>query len=602
MPRDPTTSYLPIADYGLVGDMISAALVGRDGSIDWCCWPRFDSPAFFYRLLDAASGGYFQICPDADFESERRYLRGTNVLETTFTTPGGRVTLTDYMPLRDGGPHDRAPAAPQTTSSIMRRIECVDGEVDMRVAVRCGFDWGREPAELSRTDYGIEAVAGGVGVAVVCPVELEEHDGTLSGVATLAEGDVAWVAVHHLSDPGAKPPLQGTPAAQLELERTIEFWRKWLARCSYDGPYADLVHRSALVLKLLTYAPSGAVIAAPTTSLPETLGGTRNWDYRFVWLRDAALTLRELQDLGYFDEALAFWDWLEALEMTEARDNQNLYRIDGSTDMPEVTLDHLDGYCGSKPVRIGNAATRQLQLDNYGYILESAYLCQTRLREPNPDLRPILAALTDRVVERWGEPDQGIWEIRGEPRQYVHSKVRCWVALDRAIRLAERGWLEGDIDQWRRSRQELREFIESKGYNADIGSFTQSVDSEHLDATALMFPLLGFLPADDPRVTSTIEQVRQRLSVDGFIRRYEGDDGLPGAEGAFVMCSFWLVSALAHSGEKEEARALFEDLCACASDLGLFAEEFDPHARRFLGNFPQAFSHLAVIDAALALQ
>ncbi|MFB6375733.1 MAG: glycoside hydrolase family 15 protein, partial [Bradymonadaceae bacterium] len=596
--------YRPIADYGLIGDIGSAALVASDGSIDWCCWPHFDRPALFSRLLDAERGGYFAITPTAAFASDRAYIDGTNVLQTTLSTPDGRVRLTDFMPLTA---EFEASDANETTRILFRRVECLTGEVDLHASIRMMFDWGATPPTFSHRPWGILAEADGATVGLVGPESLEVTDNNLlTWHATVSAGDEVWFRLQYLPDRQRPPSPIDPDRARQTLDTTVDYWREWLEKCTYDGPGAEVVRRSALALKLLTDAPSGAVVAAPTSSLPETIGGVRNWDYRYVWLRDAGMTLRSLQNIGYHEEALAFWEWLESICLTCSGDIQSVYRIDGSTDLAERELEGFDGYAGSKPVRVGNHAAGQLQLDRYGYLLEAAFICQRDLRDPDPDLEPLIRTLVERVCDEWTEPDRGIWEISAEKRHFTHSKLGCWVALDRALRLADRGWLNGDLARWRKHRRELRVAIEHHGYNREIASFTQTFDGDRLDASVAMIPLAGFLSFSDPRVQSTLESIERHLTEDGLVKRYRTTDnspvdGMPGREGGFVLCTCWLISALAESGRHQKAERLFDHLLAQANDLDLFAEEIDPDDHRFLGNFPQGYSHLAVIEAALRL-
>lgn len=596
---DDATRYRPIADYGAIGDMHTVGLVASDGAIDWCCLPRFDSSPVFHRLLDAEGGGFFAVQPTGEFTTERRYLEGTNVLETTFSTNTGQIRLTDLMPVREQSTSNKG----ASRSKILRHIEGVSGEVDLRVTLKPTFDWGRTQPRFEHHSWGVEVTAGEEALHVSSSLPLvERQSGTLVAEGTVEANEEVWVSLEYVACDRTRTEVLSETSSGRELEATVAYWRDWLEGGEYDGSHAELVGRSALVLKLLTYAPTGAVIAAPTTSLPEELGGVRNWDYRYVWLRDAGLILKALQGLGYHDEAMTFWNWLEELYLSEDNQIQNIYRVDGTTELPEQCLDHLRGYESSQPVRVGNAAAEQLQLDRYGQIIQAGYICQTEMREPHPDLKPVLASFADQAAERWQEPDHGIWEMRSEPRQLVHSKLMCWVALDRALRLHERGWLEGDAARWKRGRDEIREAIEQRGFNANLGAFTQTFDGDFLDASILLMPLVGFLPPSDPRVHSTIDRIQDELMVDGLVKRYQSSDGLPGEEGTFILCSFWLVSALAECGRMEEARELFERVTSCANDLGLLAEEVSCGDVDFLGNFPQGFSHLALIDAAIRLE
>lgn len=601
---DADRAYRPIADYGVIGDMGAAALVAADGAIDWCCLPAFDSPALFDRLLDADQGGFFAVSPSAPFESERTYLDRTNILQTRFTTDHGELRVTDFMPVDANLDEGGEPAVRDATRCIIRRIEGVAGEVPVEVTVRPTVGWGRERPEFSREDWGIRIEHGDRSVALVGDLDFEPYaPETWTARPVVREDETVWVSIQYLPEQRDEPVVTDVASGARALEATAAYWRRWLEGLDYEGAYPDLVRRSALALKLLVYAPSGGVVAAPTTSLPEQLGGVRNWDYRFVWLRDAGMVLRSLQHLGFHSEAMDFWEWLENICLECGDWGQIVYTIDGDPHLPERQLYHLDGYEESKPVRVGNGAAEQTQLDRFGYILEAAYICKTEMREPHPALDPVLADMADQACRQWRDPDHGVWEIGADRRQYTHSKVGCWVALDRALRLVERDLLDGDTTRWRKNRRELRVVIERFGYNRDLGAFTQTLDGDSLDASALMIPLVGFLPTSDPRVESTVETIREQLSpAAGLLKRYRTDDGLPGDDGAFLMCSFWLVSVLAEAGRLEEARSVFETAISYANDLGLMSEELDPSSGRLLGNFPQGFSHLGLIEALQRLE
>lgn len=602
MTHNAPTRYRPIADYGVIGDMRTVALVASSGTIDWCCLPRFDSSPVFHRLLDADDGGTFAVRPVGAFSCAQEYIEGTNVLETTFSTDSGQMRLTDLMPLRGELGSEEESDEDASPSKILRHIEAMSGQVDLEVVLEPTFDWGRTQPSFERRSWGVEVTGGDETLRVSSSFNFEEREaGRWVADARLEEGQSAWVCLEYGDDQRSEPEALDQSSVERQLDATVAHWQEWIGACEYDGRHAELVRRSALVLKLLTYAPSGAIIAAPTTSLPEKIGGVRNWDYRYVWLRDAGLILTALQGLGYHDEAMGFWDWMEDLCLSGGDQLQNIYRVDGNTELPERCLDHVSGYEGSQPVRVGNDAADQLQLDRYGDIIAAGYICQTEMREPHPDLKPVLAFLADQAAERWQEPDHGIWEMRSEPRQLVHSKLMCWVALDRALKLHERGWLDGEVSQWTSGRRALRETLEQRGFNDELGAFTQTLDGDALDASALLIPLVGFLPPSDTRVHSTIDCIRDELMVDGLVKRYSSSDGLPGDKGTFVLCSFWLVSALAECGREQEAADLFEEVASRANHLGLFAEEVSCGEADFLGNFPQGFSHLALIDAALRL-
>jgi alpha,alpha-trehalase len=594
--------YRPIGDYGLVGDAHTAALVSSDGSIDWLCWPRFDSPAVFCRLLDRRKGGWFRVGPAADARaaSSRAYVEGTNVLATIFSTGGGRFRLTDLMPVeRLTESHVREDIA--SSYRVLRLVEGLSGESDVEVSFRPTFDYARAEAAFRFVEGGVVAHAGRELLALSCPAEFRRDDsGAVVARLKVKAGQRVWVTLTYSGE--ADPATAAAPAvdAEAELARTLTYWREWSDTCTYKGPYEQLVRRSALVLKLLTYEPTGALVAAPTTSLPEEVGGVRNWDYRFTWLRDSSLILYALQLLGYSEEATDFLEWMEGLCIPCHRELQIMYAVDGGSHLPERTLEHLEGYRGSRPVRVGNGAFDQKQLDVYGEVIDAAYLYHERTRQPlSGELWAVLSYMADQTVERWREPDRGIWEVRGGPRHFLYSKLLCWVALDRAARLASRDKLPGDVGRWSEAREEIRRAILTEGYDPEVGAFTQSLGERALDACALTIPQLGFLPATDPRVQSTVEKIRERLTSRGLVYRYLTDDALPGGEAAFALCSFWLVDCLAQGGRVDEARTLFEQITGYANDLGLMAEEIDPVSGEQLGNYPQGFTHLGLIRSAL---
>ena len=597
--------YLPIGAYALIGDTQTTALVATDGAIDWCCLPHVDSPAIFCRLLDAQRGGYFRISPVGGYSGSRRYLDDTNVLQTQFDTDTGRLRLTDLMAVETGdasAPH----AAALPTHDVLRLIEVASGEVEIEVEFYPTFDYARQRAAISPVDGGVLARAGREGVRLHCPISLRpDAAGVWRGRARLAVGSRLWLTLAYFNG-DAPTQAFGEPQAEQALTRTITYWRRWLAQCRYDGRYNTLVRRSALALKLLTFSPTGAIVAAPTTSLPEQIGGVRNWDYRYTWLRDSALILFALQSIGFHEEADAFFNWMINL-CVQCKDRlQPLYSVRGEEHLTEQTLDHLEGYCGSRPVRIGNAAAQQLQLDIYGQVLDAAHLhAETR---PLPMLQAqwdLLSNLASRALRRWREPDFGLWEVRGPPRHFLYSKLMCWVALDRAVRLARRHRFDAEVEHWCRARDDLRTAIEQQGYNQTLGAFTQAFDNDALDASALAIPLVGFLPPTDFRVRSTVARIRERLTADGLVYRYvnatDAHDGLPGGEATFALCSFWMVDNLALGGQLDAAHELFERVTRYANDVGLLAEEIDPASARMLGNFPQGFTHLGLIDSAVNL-
>jgi GH15 family glucan-1,4-alpha-glucosidase len=593
--------YRPIADYAIIGCTRSAALISRDGSIDWLCWPRFDSPSIFARILDYQKGGYFSICPSGAFKSERRYLDGTNVLETTFETDGGVVKLIDLMPvMREEEKRHRLTPFRQ----LLRRVECLAGEVqiEVRFSPRANYARSRVNLKYRRDSVFCEQIPIALHLRSDIRFDLDGPDA--SAQFMIRKGDRHDFALAFEDRSTAVMPHIGDEATG-EIERSIAFWREWSSQCIYDGPYRDSVLRSALLLKLLTYAPSGAIVAAPTTSLPEKIGGIRNWDYRFCWLRDAAFTVAALDDCGFAVEGGAFLNWmLYATRLTHPR-LQILYDVFGESKIPERTLDHLEGYQQSRPVRVGNDAYDQVQLDIYGEVLGAV---EEHLKPDavvlSRDVQQLLTRLADRVVKQWREPDSGIWEKRSGRKQHVHAKVMAWAALDSAERLARRKYIpDRRVAEWRRTKEEIRETVLDRGFNRTLGSFVSILDGDELDASLLYLSRVGFLEPDDPRLLATIDAIRQRLGRDELLYRYEfgTDDGLPPGEGAFLACSFWLVEALALCGRTDEARGLFEKLLGRCNDVGLYSEEIDVESGALLGNFPQALTHIGLLNAALCL-
>ena len=585
-----------IADYALIGDCHSAALVGRDGSIDWACFPRFDSPAVFCKLLDEERGGAFALAPKEVRSTRRAYLEDTNVLMTTFTTRTGVLELTDCMPvarLDAGSPTDVA-----SCRSILRRARCTEGSVRLALALEPRFEYGAFIPRFRLTSPNAAEIVGGADALFVRSTHPlgADPDGVWARWP-LEAGQEAWVEAawsrsYELPDPAAGGP-ECVEELQKRLEDTVAFWRAWIDGCWYHGEWEGAVRRSALVLKALTYAPSGAVVAAPTTSLPELVGGIRNWDYRYTWIRDSTLTLISLFVLGFTEEAAAFKLWLERTGAGRPEDLQIVYGIGGERHLPELVLPHLEGHRGSKPVRIGNAAVKQLQLDCYGQILEGAWLFGKSGGELTEQNWTFLSGLTDIVCERWRQPDQGIWEIRDPPRHFVHSKLNCWVALDRAVRIARQFGLRAPIDRWSRERDALRDYLVNEAGAA--GWFPQAVDSPVADASTLLVAAAGLIASDHDQLARTIEAVQRQLGRNDLLYRYLADDGLEGTEGAFLLCSFWLLDCLTHAGRLDEAEALLDRLLGLANDVGLLAEEVDPATGEPLGNFPQAFSHMALV-------
>ncbi len=598
--------YPAIADYALISDCHSCALVSLDGSVDWCTFHRFEARPVFARILDWSKAGFFRIAPlDDDYEPTRRYLPGTNVLETTFTSERGTLVVTDFFSYRVPGPEEDAHAA-HPDHQLIRIARCTEGEMPVKVKLVPRFDYGLTTPRLEMLDSDLVVVYGGADALVLqseLPFGHAERSAT-TGNRTLHSGEEAFVVLTYQLPHELSPERLTKKDVSTRLETTTRTWKAWSDRCTYDGPYREQVVRSALVLKALTNAPTGSIVAAATTSLPEEVGGERNWDYRFSWLRDSALTLNALFALGYDQEAQAYMAWLRRTTAGRASELQIMYGVGGERLLPEVELDWLEGYRGSRPVRIGNGAYSQFQLDVFGELLDTAWLYRRHSGEIDDVFWDFLSRVGGAVIERWQDPDQGIWEIRGEPRHFVYSKVMAWVALDRVIRLAELDGRDGDLDAWRAARDEIRMLVESEGVDPATGAFQQAFgDGGKLDASNLMIPIVGFVAHDDDRAKATFERVADELSADGFVYRYvtDGVDGLSGDEATFAICSFWLVECLARAGERERARELFERLLGFCNDVGLLAEEIDPHTGDLIGNFPQAFSHLGLIQAAIAL-
>ena len=582
---------LRIEDYALIGDLQTAALVGCNGSVDWLCFPRFDSGACFAALLGDKGHGRWLLAPTDDGASpKRRYLDDTLVLETTWETSDGVVRVFDFMPPRGVAP------------DIVRIVEGVRGRVEMTTELVIRFDFGHIVPWMRRQNGHTRiAVAGPDALCIRTPVDLRGEDMTTVAEFTIGEGDrvpfvVTWYSSYR------DPPDEVDP--EQALADTEEFWRQWVGRCGYEGEWHDAVHRSLIVLKALTYGPTGGVVAAPTTSLPEQIGGVRNWDYRYCWIRDATLTLLALLTAGYVDEAKAWRTWLLRAAAGDPADLQIMYGVAGERRLVELELEWLPGYEDSAPVRIGNRASEQLQLDVYGELMDAMYQARAHGLELFEHAWSLQKLLLRDLETRWREPDHGIWEIRGEKRHFTHSKVMAWVAFDRAVRSVEEQALTGDVEGWRALRDEIHDEVCRKGFDEHLGSFTQFFGSATLDASLLMIPLIGFLPASDERVRGTIAAIKRDLMSDGLVLRYrseDGVDGLPTGEGVFLPCSFWLVDCLELLGEHEEAHALFERLLSLRNDLGLISEEYDTAERRLLGNFPQAFTHLELVNAAFNL-
>ncbi|MER5850183.1 glycoside hydrolase family 15 protein [Streptomyces sp. NPDC002012] len=588
-----------IEDYALIGDMQTAALVCRDGTVDWLCLPRFDSHAIFAGLLGTEEHGFWRLGPAREDgakppSADRRRYRGDSlILESEWDTPRGTVRVTDFMPPRDGAPQ------------VIRIVEGISGRVPMRSELRMRFSYGRVTPWVHKVDGRTVAVAGPDSVWLDTPADTFGENLTTYSDFTVAPGDriaftISWQPSHH------EPP--GLPDPESSLDATADFWREWVEQCTYHGPYREAVVRSLITLKALTYAPTGGIVAAPTTSLPEDIGGSRNWDYRYTWLRDAAITLSSLLRTGYREEARAWREWLLRAVAGDPENLQIMYGIAGERELGEAELDWLPGYENSGPVRVGNGAAGQLQLDVYGEVIEALHLAHMTGLTRNDYAMGLQLKLIEYLEKHWGEPDEGIWEVRGPRRHFVHSKVMAWVAVDRTIKLIESGDAEGPLERLRELRDDIHRDVCDRGYDEERNTFTQSYGSQELDASLLLIPQMGFLPPDDKRVIGTIEAIQRELSTeDGFVLRYPtkgedaGVDGLEGDEGAFLACSFWLADDLAMIGRVDEARQLFERLLSLRNDLGLLAEEWDPRLQRQVGNFPQAFSHVPLIDTALRL-
>ena len=590
-------SDIPIADYAVIGNGQTAALVSRDGCIDWCCWPRFDSPAIFCRIVDSERGGYFHVAPVDQHESSRCYIADTNILATSFTTKDGQCRLIDLMPAPEGGAESRV-----FPHRILRKIECAKGHCELQFECFPTFDFGRAAAEWTLASEGAIARAGDAALVLVAPGPLQVNERKVSGRVTLAEGESCWLILNHVPAAHVAQALRfAQEDAEREHRRTLNYWQQWADQCDYDGPYRKLVLRSALVLKLLVFQPTGGLIASPTTSLPEKLGGELNWDYRYAWLRDSGMVLDALMQLGYHDESRRFIEWVQELKWDEGH-LRIMYTVDGSALPPEQTLDHLRGYCGSRPVRVGNAAARQRQLDVYGHVLDAVVLCYEQIPRPvEPELWSLLKRLAGAASSCWQETGQGPWESRGEWLHFTYSKLFCWVALDRVLRFAERRGLEGNLDLWRKEREAIRHEILKRGYNRKLGAFVHTLDGDHVDPSLLNIPIVGFLPGTDPRVLGTIDRITNELVRHGLVYRSRDSDGQPRDEASFALCSFWLVSALTLAGRRAAARELFEHVCSFANDVGLLAEEIEPRTGELRGNFPQGFAHLGLIRAAIHL-
>ncbi len=592
--------YPAIADYALIGDCHSAALVSRQGSIDWCCLPRFDSDSVFGRVLDWGNGGYFEIIPNGRFSSRREYLENSLVLVTTFRSASGDARLIDFFAMRAGGRQ-------RPRREIVRIIEGVRGTMRLNVSLMPRLDFGEVKPWIRRSSPGTYlAVGSNTGLAIFGDVPLQlgsDHD--LEGTLDVHAESRYHLGVQFLPPEESESARFGERAvAQLDehYEETLRWWRDWSAKITHRDGKGVSVLRSAIVLKALCYAPTGAIIAAPTTSLPEEIGGERNWDYRFCWLRDSIFTVHALSNLGLQAEASGMRRFIQRSAAGNADELQVLYSVDGKRRVPEIELKKLDGWRGSRPVRIGNAATEQFQADMYGLVMELSWRWSERGERPDENYWSFLTAIVEAAISRRHLPDRGIWEVRSRPLHFVQSKVMCWAAVDGGIALAERYSLPAPLDRWREERDGMRKDIEKRGFDRKRGIFVRSYGSRDVDAALLLLPAVEFVAWDDERMVRTTDAIRKELSRDGLVLRYKVKDGLQGDEGVFVACTFWLAECLAHQRRRKEARDAFERACRCGNDLGLFAEEYQPKAHEMLGNFPQGLTHLAHVSAALALE
>lgn len=594
-------SHKNIGDYGVIGDLHTIALVGLDGSIDWCCLPRFDSPSLFGAILDQKVGGHFKIAPLQEGNTRQMYLPETNILLTRFLQHDGVGELTDFMPVES----DEVGYRPRR-HQIIRMLSVVRGTVRFRIECAPAFNYGLDEHTTDVRPKGVIFQSGKHSVGLVSPISLKVREGMAFQDFTVHQGETLTFFLEYLEITNGDQLLATPESGEVAFRNTSAFWQRWLAQCQYDGRWREVVHRSALTLKLLTYAPSGAIVASPTTSLPEHIGGPRNWDYRYTWIRDSAFALYGLLRLGFTIEAGRFMEWINARchELNPDGSIQLMYGIDGRRNVDEEELSHLEGHRSSRPVRIGNGAASQLQLDIYGALMDAVYLYNKHGASISYDLWVNLCRLLDYVSDHWGQPDEGIWEVRGGRRHFVYSKVMCWVALDRGIRLADKRGFPGNRARWMAERDRIYREIMERGWNADIGAFVQSYESEALDAANLIMPLVFFVSPTDPRMLSTIDRTLEQLSLGSLVYRYENgkaaSDGLDCEEGTFSMCTFWLVEALTKAGRLTEARLIFEKMLSYANHLRLYAEEVS-HSGEQLGNFPQAFTHFALITAACNL-
>jgi len=594
-------AYKRIGSYGVIGDMHTAALVAMDGSIDWCCFPHFDSPSIFAAILDDKKGGLFQIAAPTDDRYRQMYLPETNVLVTRFLSPKGVGEVVDFMPTCNGGA--RQPKIRQ----IVRIAKAVRGAVPFRLQCRPAFDYARASHTTEIDSKRAVFSAGGKKLVLTSQVELIRDGDGATSTFVLQPNETATFVLQFLDADAAPEAIDLEVFGQAKLQETIAMWKEWVSKCKYDGRWREMVVRSALALKLLTFEPTGAIVAAPTCSLPEELGGVRNWDYRYTWIRDAAFTIYALLRLGYKEEAAKFMQWIEKRATEEDADTgpvQVMYGVDGHSDLTETTLDHLEGFMQSSPVRVGNAASKQLQLDIFGELIDSVYLFNKHVQPISYDLWNYIRKMLYWVCDNWERPDYGIWEVRTEPKPFVYSKMQCWVALDRGLRIAVKRGLPLDFARVRREATRIYETVMREGWSERRQTFVQYFGADAVDASALLMPLMMFVSPTDPRMLKTLDRIMEELVSDSLVYRYElgkaVGDGLPGLEGTFSICTFWLVEALARAGRLDEARLIFEKMLTYANHLGLYSEEIGPTGEG-LGNFPQAFTHLGLISAAYDL-
>jgi GH15 family glucan-1,4-alpha-glucosidase len=591
--------YLPIAEHGIIGDLHTVALVGTDGTIDWYCCPSFDSPSIFASILDREKGGYYRIAPIGEgWTSKQLYFPDTNVLVTRFLSEEGVGELQGFMPIASGEEMHR--------HRLIRRVLCVRGEMRFRLELEPRFDYGRVDHEAEQHEHGILFRSSGLCLALQATTPFACDGRDVHSEFTLRAGQRVTFVLEAVEQDYVPRPYSEDETDE-SYTSTLRYWRRWLAQSNYRGRWREMVDRSALVLKLLTYQPTGAIVAAPTTSLPEQIGGPRNWDYRYTWIRDAAFTIYAFMRLGFTEEAAAFMDWLTDRFREQAAGEsgplQVLYGIDGRTEVPEETLEHFEGYRGSSPVRIGNAAANQLQIDIYGELIDSVYLYNKYGEPISYDAWTELCGIIDWVGENWDQPDEGIWETRGGRKDFTYSRLMCWVAIERAVRVARQRGLPADLVRWMAWRDDIYRQIMERGWNEERGAFVQHYGSDVVDASLLLMPLVKFMGPTDPRWLSTLDVISKELVADSLVYRYNvkaAPDGLEGDEGTFSICTFWYVEALARAGRVDEARLIFEKMVTYANHLGLYAEEIGPTGE-LLGNFPQAFTHLALISAAFNL-